>query len=85
MDEGIWLIASGRAICVGPQSVAETLLRPGLVIVPISDAEPVTIAIARRIDDQRASVRAFGHLARAHIRSMDAQRPTRGGGVTGRV
>jgi DNA-binding transcriptional LysR family regulator len=74
MDEGIWLIASGRAICVGPLSVAQTLVRPGLVTIPISDVEPVTIAIARRNDDRRASVRAFGHVAREHLRSIAAQR-----------
>lgn len=71
MDEGIWQIASGRAICVGPLSLARALTRPGLVTIPLADVDPVTIAIARRADDSRAAVRAFSHAAREHLRQVD--------------
>ena len=74
-DEGIWLIASGRAICVGPLSLAQTLTRPGITIVPLCDVEPVTIAVARREDDDRAAVRAFSRVARDQLRpAPDARR-----------
>jgi DNA-binding transcriptional LysR family regulator len=68
-EEGIWLIASGRAICVGPLSLARALARPGIAIVPLGDVEPVTIAVARRADDNRAAVHAFGRVAREHLRA----------------
>ncbi len=67
MDEAVWLIASGRAICVGPRSVAHAVARPGMVVIPLVDVEPMTISIARRADDHRAAIRAFIHIAREHV------------------
>jgi DNA-binding transcriptional LysR family regulator len=62
-EEGIWMIASGRAICIGPLSLAEALTRPGIVTLQLSDVEPVTIAVAIRSDDRRAGVHAFARVA----------------------
>ncbi len=74
MDEGIWLIASGRAACAGPLSLARTLTRPGIVTVPLIDVEPVAVSIARRSDDSRAAVRAFSHIAREHLSAASTDR-----------
>ena len=67
IDETIWLLASGRAICLGPASLADVFARPGIVSIPLIDAEPVKIALARHADDHRAAVRAFVRLARDHF------------------
>jgi DNA-binding transcriptional LysR family regulator len=63
MEEGIWLIAAGHAICVGPISLARSLCRTGMVVIPVCDVDPFMIAIARRHDDRRAMVRALGRVA----------------------
>ena len=67
IDETIWLLASGRAICLGPASLAHVFARPGIVNIPLIDVEPVKITLARHADDHRAAVRAFVHLARDHF------------------
>jgi DNA-binding transcriptional LysR family regulator len=71
-EEGVWMIATGRAICTGPLSLAEALARPGIVTIPLRDVEPVTIAIAARSDDHRASVHAFTRTALKAVREPAA-------------
>ena len=68
IDEMVWLLASGRAICLGPESMAEAFARPGIVAIPLIDVEPVQIAVARSKDDRRSATRAFVRLARDHFR-----------------
>ena len=58
------LVACGRAVCFGSESLGQALLRPGLVVRPLSDVEPATLAIAwlrggrsRRVDDFLAVAR----------------------------
>jgi len=62
-DEVIWLIASGRAICVGPLSLARAIAQEGMHVIPLIDVAPATISIARRVDDNRATVRALCDIA----------------------
>jgi DNA-binding transcriptional LysR family regulator len=69
MEEGIWLIAAGHAICVGPISLARTLCRPDMVVIPVCDVDPFTVAIARHRDDRRAMVRALSHVAREALQA----------------
>ncbi|MDP8909158.1 MAG: LysR family transcriptional regulator [Chloroflexota bacterium] len=59
------LVACGRAVCFGSESVGQALLRPGLVVRPLSDIEPATLAIAclregrpRRVDNFLAVARS---------------------------
>ena len=58
-DEVVWLIATGRAICVGPLSLARAIAQEGMRIIPVVDVAPATVSIARRADDTRATVRAL--------------------------
>ena len=44
--------------------------RPGIVSIPLIDAEPVKIAVAHHADDHRAAVRAFPPSASPEITSM---------------
>jgi DNA-binding transcriptional LysR family regulator len=69
IDETIWLLTSGRAICLGPASLAQVFARPGIVNIPLIDVEPVKIAVAHHADDHRAAVGAFVRLARDHFRA----------------
>lgn len=71
VEEIVWLITSGRSVCLGPASLAEMFARPGVAIVPLADVDPVPIALARRTDDRRPAVRAFSRLAREHFRARD--------------
>lgn len=59
------LVACGQAVCLGSQSLALALLRPGLVVRPLIDVEPATLAIAwlrdsrsRRLDDLLQAARS---------------------------
>jgi DNA-binding transcriptional LysR family regulator len=59
------LVACGQAVCFGSESLGQALLRPGLVIRPLSDVEPTTLALAwlregrsRRVDDLLAAARS---------------------------
>jgi DNA-binding transcriptional LysR family regulator len=72
IDETVWLLASGRAICIGPASLAEVLTRPGIVNVPLVDVEPVKIAVARHENDSRPAVRAFVRVAHGHYHKARA-------------
>jgi len=77
IDETIWLLASGRAIRIGPASVAEVFTRPGIVTRPLVDVEPVKIAVARHRNDRRRAVRAFVRVARDHYhRARETERPS---------
>ena len=77
IDETIWLLLSGRAIRIGPASLAAAFTRPGIVTVPLLDVEPVKIAVARHRDDCRQAVRALVRVARDHYRPAHAdERPT---------
>lgn len=64
VDELVWLIMSGRAVWLGPLSVAEALTRQGIVTIPLIDVDPVTISLARRRDDHRPTVGALSRIAR---------------------
>jgi DNA-binding transcriptional LysR family regulator len=78
-EEGVWMIASGRVICTGPLSLAEALARPGIVVVPLSDVPPVTIAVARHANDRRASVHAFARCAVSAVQPRRVPADSAGG------
>ncbi|HYZ82654.1 MAG TPA: LysR family transcriptional regulator [Solirubrobacteraceae bacterium] len=69
LEEIVWLITSGRSICLGPASLAELFARPGIAVVPLAGVDPVPIALAHRTDDRRPAVRAFSRLAREYFRA----------------
>ena len=69
VEEIVWLITSGRSVCLGPASLAEMFARPGVAVIPLADVDPVPIALARRTDDRRPAVRAFSRLAREYFRT----------------
>ena len=75
IDEVIWLLASGRAICIGPASLADALTRRGIVNVPLVDVQPVNIAVAHHKDDRRSAVRAFVRVARDHFAATRTPEP----------
>jgi DNA-binding transcriptional LysR family regulator len=63
--EETWaLIASGKAVCPGPDWLAPARLGPGVVGVPLADVEPLTVGIAARADDARPTVLALLQVVR---------------------
>jgi DNA-binding transcriptional LysR family regulator len=45
-EEVVAMIACGRAVYLGGKSLSSALLRPGVVVRPLVDAEPATLAVA---------------------------------------
>jgi DNA-binding transcriptional LysR family regulator len=57
-------VAEGAAICFAPQSMAAYYARPDLVWVPLTDAEPLRVALAWRAFDDSPLVRGFVEVVR---------------------
>ncbi len=69
--ELIPLVAIGRVIAVLPRSLVSPV-PPGLVMVTVEDAEPSHLLVAHLAHDNRDSVRAFVHAARASVAGVIA-------------
>jgi DNA-binding transcriptional LysR family regulator len=59
VEEMLEQVAEGAAICFAPQSMAAYYARPDLVWVPLTDAEPLRVALAWRGFDDSPLVRGF--------------------------
>lgn len=64
IQEILALVASGRGVCLVPESVAKHYPRPDVSYVPVTDAEPAVVSLARRRADRRPAVEAFVDAAR---------------------
>ena len=62
----VWaLVSAGKAISVLPEFMVSPTQGHGVRAVPLSDVEPITVALARRRDDARRTVSALLGDARA--------------------
>ena len=83
-DEVWALVSAGRAVSILPGFMVPDTQGQGVRAVPLSDVEPVEVALARRADDTRASVIAlFEAAAEAASAPSDGRdgappRPSRG-------
>jgi DNA-binding transcriptional LysR family regulator len=64
VEEMLEQVAEGAAICFAPQSMAAYYARPDLAWVPLTDAEPLRVALAWRSDDETPLVRGFAAVVR---------------------
>jgi DNA-binding transcriptional LysR family regulator len=74
-EQGVHVVASGRAIATVPATIASGLAHPGVVTVPLIDGPPVTTCVVWHSDDQNPLVRSLVELA------GDMTRDPRGGWV----
>jgi DNA-binding transcriptional LysR family regulator len=64
VEEMLEQVAEGAAICFAPQSMAAYYARPDLVWVPLTDAEPLRVALAWPADAESPLVRGFAAVVR---------------------
>ncbi|WP_414941733.1 LysR family transcriptional regulator [Amycolatopsis sp. cmx-11-51] len=69
VEEMLEQVAGGLAICIGPSSMATYYARPDLVWLPITDIEPLRIAIAYPLSSTNPLVAAFAAAVREMSRS----------------
>jgi len=64
VEEMLEQVADGSAYCIVPASMTEFYARPDLVWVPLSDVDPLRIALAWRERDTSPLVAAFATIVR---------------------
>ena len=64
VEEMLEQVADGSAYCIAPASMTEFYARPDLAWVPISDVDPLRIALAWRERDASPLVAAFAGVVR---------------------
>ena len=57
-------VADGSAYCIVPASMTEYYARPDLVWIPITDIDPLRIALAWREHDRSPLLSAFAEVVR---------------------
>jgi DNA-binding transcriptional LysR family regulator len=57
-------VRAGQAVSTIPASVATGLPWPDIVVRPVADLPPATVALCRRADDTRPIVSAFAEVVR---------------------
>jgi DNA-binding transcriptional LysR family regulator len=73
VEEMLEQVADGSGYCLAPASMTEYYARPDLAWIPVSDIDPLRIALAWRERDRSPLVAAFA----AVVRELAAERPTR--------
>lgn len=63
LEEWLHLIAQGEGIDTAPAVISRYLAWPEIAYVPLIDAAPSTLALARRRDDHRPLITEFTELA----------------------
>jgi DNA-binding transcriptional LysR family regulator len=64
VEEMLEQVAEGVAVCFAPQSMARYYARPGIVWLPLTDAEPLRVALAWPKGADTPLVRAFAEAVR---------------------
>jgi DNA-binding transcriptional LysR family regulator len=64
VEEMLEQVADGSAYCIVPASMTEYYARPDLVWVPITDIDPLRIALAWREHDRSPLLSAFAEVVR---------------------
>jgi DNA-binding transcriptional LysR family regulator len=67
-EEGLQVVAAGRAIATVPDWVATGLAHPGVVALPLKDGPPVATCLVWRGDEENPVVLRFVELAAAWAR-----------------
>jgi DNA-binding transcriptional LysR family regulator len=67
VEEMLEQVADGSAYCIVPASMTEYYARPGLTWIPITDIDPLRIALAWRERDSSPLVAAFAAVVRELI------------------
>lgn len=74
------LVAGGAGVLFVPHAIARSHSRRDLVYRPVTDAEPTTIALAWRTDNQHPLIQDFIGVVRG--RTVNSSRTTQSGGTT---
>jgi len=69
VEEMLESVADGAAICFAPSSMARYYARPDLVWVPLSDVEPLRVALAWAEEGAGAQVLGFAEVVRELVRT----------------
>jgi DNA-binding transcriptional LysR family regulator len=64
-EQGLEVVAAGRAIATLPASLADGVAHPGVVAAPLSDGPSVPTCLVWRSDEENAAVHALIELATA--------------------
>jgi len=64
IQEILALVASGRGVCLVPESVAERYPRADVTYVSVLDADPAVVSLAWTNESARTEVEAFIEVAR---------------------
>jgi DNA-binding transcriptional LysR family regulator len=64
VQEILTLVAAGRGIAIVPAAVATQQPRPHIVYVPVIDADPAVVSLARRPGSTNPALELFVHSAR---------------------
>jgi DNA-binding transcriptional LysR family regulator len=64
-DQGLDIVAAGRAIVTMPMWAADSLWHPGVIGLPLTDGPDVTTRLVWRADDDNPAIRALADLATA--------------------
>jgi DNA-binding transcriptional LysR family regulator len=79
VEELLEYVAAGPGICIVPRSIAEYYPRPGMVWLPLADADPLRIAIGWPVASRNPLVTEFAavvrELAHADGRFLPAEEP----------
>jgi DNA-binding transcriptional LysR family regulator len=79
IQEILTLVATGRGVCLVPATVGRLHPREDIAYVPVTDAEPAVVSLARRHGQPSASVEAFIETAREVAGSLRSpSRPEHG-------
>ncbi|EPD67040.1 hypothetical protein HMPREF1211_01297 [Streptomyces sp. HGB0020] len=74
VDEWLTVIATGEAVGVTAEGTSHHHLHPGVRYLPLTDAAPVTVHLARPAVPTHAATEAFVGLAQEHLRRADTAR-----------
>ena len=64
VQEILTLVAAGRGIAIVPAAVATQQPRPHIVYLPVTDADPAVVSLARRPGSTNPTVQLFVQSAR---------------------
>ena len=73
VQEILTLVAAGRGIAIVPAAVATQQPRPHIVYVPVTDADPAVVSLARRPGSTNPTVELFVQSAREATAGRESQ------------
>lgn len=67
VEDRLEAVASGSGVAVMPSGVADFYRRPDVVLMPIDDIAPITVALGFLGDREMPELEMFARLARGHL------------------